>query len=553
MAEGRPWLAIAGEVSSWEGDRRKAEEGEESASAGAGEAEAEGRSCPAIAGEVSSREGVWRKGEEGEEAASAGAGEEEEGMPWLAIVGEVSSWEGVWRKAEEGEMSSWEGDWRKAEEGEEATSEVEERRRRREGRGLPLLARVHGRRFYEAARAAVEGVLQGGGVPMAVGGTGLYLAWLLCGLLATPPSCPSCPTLERAMAAKIHATVMRARQARAARGDERSIVAGGGVDEAAGGREGDAEEGVMEGQALVGDSAAAWYAEDGDWDAALAALAATGDPLTAGQLARNDWYRLTRAFEILRTAAPSSHHCLRLHHTMPRAFLNPTAPLRPHASISCLPCMPHRPAPSLVLSPPVWRASGLLEESLALLRAGLQPDCSSPTRVIGYRQAMSFLLHCQRLMDCTRVHLLNRFLPPHEELVRMVLRDFDGPTGGEGHVGGEGHADVEGRFGAKSEGGLGGVGGGGGSAGACEKLCMGGAPCRAGRSGQPSMQLTVLPCLPNVDFTGSTATSMPSLPRWRGFEPMSRRTNKAHTASKAMLLLQVCSLQRHEKPHHSLL
>ncbi|CAI5980202.1 unnamed protein product [Closterium sp. NIES-65] len=449
--------------------------------------------------------------------------------------------------------------------------------------------RVHGRRFYEAARAAVEGVLQGGGVPMAVGGTGLYLAWLLCGLLATPPSCPSCPTLERAMAAKIHATVMRARQARAARGDERSIVAGGGVDEAAGGREGDAEEGVMEGQALVGDSGQEWWKDNG------------------GGVSRIQQARDSEPLKIARTTIPSfplylfftplhlddnfpsfPHHALfisasvslclspslrpqvgrdkrspPLHLPLTIAFAYTTqchapfsTPRHPFVlmppSLAFL-CMPHRPAPSLVLSPPVWRASGLLEESLALLRAGLQPDCSSPTRVIGYRQAMSFLLHCQRLMDCTRVHLLNRFLPPHEELVRMVLRDFDGPTGGEGHVGGEGHADVEGRFGAESEGGLGGVGGGGGSAGACEKLCMGGAPCRAGRSGQPSMQLTVLPCLPNVDFTGSTATSMPSLPRWRGFEPMSRRTNKAHTASKAMLLLQVCSLQRHEKPHHSLL
>ncbi|CAI5985183.1 unnamed protein product [Closterium sp. NIES-64] len=388
---------------------------------------------------------------------------------------------------------------------------------------------------------------------MAVGGTGLYLAWLLCGLLATPPSCPSCPTLERAMAAKIHATVMRARQARAARGDERSIVAGGGVDEAAGGREGDAEEGVMEGQAsaAIRDHRAIppgqMHLPSPPAAAAAAAAAGASVPAFAFYCFFLDAPRLPLPLHLPLTIAFAYTTQCHAPFSTPR---HPFVLMPP--SLAFL-CMPHRPAPSLVLSPPVWRASGLLEESLALLRAGLQPDCSSPTRVIGYRQAMSFLLHCQRLMDCTRVHLLNRFLPPHEELVRMVLRDFDGPTGGEGHVGGEGHADVEGRFGAESEGGLGGVGGGGGSAGACEKLCMGGAPCRAGRSGQPSMQLTVLPCLPNVDFTGSTATSMPSLPRWRGFEPMSRRTNKAHTASKAMLLLQVCSLQRHEKPHHSLL
>jgi len=47
-----------------------------------------------------------------------------------------------------------------------------------------------------------------------------------------------------------------------------------------------------------------------EWAAAVGALAEAGDPLTARQLARNDWYRLKRAFTILRvrllSATPSA-------------------------------------------------------------------------------------------------------------------------------------------------------------------------------------------------------------------------------------------------------
>ncbi|CAI5467554.1 unnamed protein product [Closterium sp. Yama58-4] len=246
--------------------------------------------------------------------------------------------------------------------------------------------------FYEEARAAVEGVVQRGGVPVVVGGTGLYLAWLLHGRPATPPSCPA---LERAVAGEIEAAVMLARQARrgrGSRGDERSVGAVGGAEEAVGGGEGDGDaaegrasaadavrdglekalsadgrseqgndgagvgvgvgvggggmvvggmEDEMGGRAEAGRGREArergWasrqpsvrYAEEGDWEAALAALAAAGDPITAGQLARNDWYRLTRAFEILRaTGRPRSEITVPSHeakHTSPPAAADAAA------------------------------------------------------------------------------------------------------------------------------------------------------------------------------------------------------------------------------------
>ncbi|CAI7853485.1 unnamed protein product [Closterium sp. NIES-53] len=451
--------------------------------------------------------------------------------------------------------------------------------------------------FYEAARVAMEAVVQGGGVPVVVGGTGLYLAWLLHGRPATPPSCPA---LERAVVAEIEAAVMRARHARRAsgargdeRGDERSVGAVGGAEEAVGGGEGGAAEGrasaadavrgglekelsadgrikegndgvgvgvggggmvaggmeeEMGGQGEAGREREArergWasrqprvrYSEEGDWEAALAALAAAGDPITAGQLARNDWYRLTRAFEILRaTGRPRSEITVPSHeakHSSPPAAATAWSP--PPFAFHCF----FLDAPRLPLYRRIDRRceemvqGGLLEESVALLRAGLQPDSSSPTRAIGYRQAMAFLLHCQRLMGQVRTseergqqeqqvevqraqeeavqeaqqsalqsalqealvafilefqqasrryakrqitwfrsQPLFQWLPAHtplDELVGMVLRDYDTSTGGEGQAGGEEQGGGEGRFGAEGEGGQGGVGGGG-SGGAWEK------------------------------------------------------------------------------------
>lgn len=40
--------------------------------------------------------------------------------------------------------------------------------------------------------------------------------------------------------------------------------------------------------------------EGGGWDAGLRLLADAGDPTTGPSLARNDWYRLRRALEIIK-------------------------------------------------------------------------------------------------------------------------------------------------------------------------------------------------------------------------------------------------------------
>lgn len=43
--------------------------------------------------------------------------------------------------------------------------------------------------------------------------------------------------------------------------------------------------------------------EGGDWDAAVDMLVEAGDPTTAHSLARNDWYRLQRALQIIKVGS----------------------------------------------------------------------------------------------------------------------------------------------------------------------------------------------------------------------------------------------------------
>ena len=53
----------------------------------------------------------------------------------------------------------------------------------------------------------------------------------------------------------------------------------------------------------MGASAVEAEEEEDEWDIAVALLRDAGDPMTAAQLARNDWYRLKRAYGILKVIA----------------------------------------------------------------------------------------------------------------------------------------------------------------------------------------------------------------------------------------------------------
>ena len=53
----------------------------------------------------------------------------------------------------------------------------------------------------------------------------------------------------------------------------------------------------------MGASAVEAEEEEDEWDIAVALLRDAGDPMTAAKLARNDWYRLKRAYGILKVIA----------------------------------------------------------------------------------------------------------------------------------------------------------------------------------------------------------------------------------------------------------
>ncbi|KAA8498092.1 tRNA dimethylallyltransferase 9 [Porphyridium purpureum] len=93
--------------------------------------------------------------------------------------------------------------------------------------------------YFDAAVAVIHDVLQRGAVPIVVGGTMMYIRWLVFGKPAAPPSDP-----------KVRA----------------------------------------EADAMIGSAG-------GDWDKALKILA-DRDPVRASQMTRNDWYRLSRSLEI---------------------------------------------------------------------------------------------------------------------------------------------------------------------------------------------------------------------------------------------------------------
>lgn len=115
--------------------------------------------------------------------------------------------------------------------------------------------------WLEAAVAACESATSRRRTPLVVGGAGFYLRWLVSGRPSTPKS-----TEGGAAAAKA------------------ALRAAASAALAAAALPPDAPRDVVD--AL-------------SWDAGCGALAAAGDSATAARLARNDWYRLERAFEVV--------------------------------------------------------------------------------------------------------------------------------------------------------------------------------------------------------------------------------------------------------------
>ena len=184
--------------------------------------------------------------------------------------------------------------------------------------------------FYADALRAVDQVLERGKVPVLVGGTSMYLRWLVRGRPEAPKADAEVTERVRSQLAPLEAT--------------------------------------------------------GDWAAALGVLAEL-DPARAAQLSRNDWYRLNRALCVAQQTAstaadlpppadPDGLDALRASLDMRCFFLTAARePLCRRIDARCESML----------------RRGLLEETATQLAAGrLLPSCPAG-RSIGYRQTLEYL------------------------------------------------------------------------------------------------------------------------------------------------------------------
>nr|AAM63091.1 IPP transferase-like protein [Arabidopsis thaliana] len=214
--------------------------------------------------------------------------------------------------------------------------------------------------FYDDGRQATKDILNRGRVPIVTGGTGLYLRWFMYGKPDVPKPSPE-------VIAEAH-------------------------------------------DMLVG------FQTEYNWDAAVELVVNAGDP-KASSLPRNDWYRLRRSLEILKSTGspPSSfripYDSFRVNLVAPDAddFLEDGSSA--DISIQNIETDLDYDFLCFFLSSPrvaLYRSidfrcedmlsgpNGVLSEARWLLDLGLLPNSNPATRAIGYRQAMEYLLQCRR-------------------------------------------------------------------------------------------------------------------------------------------------------------
>ncbi|KAI7747324.1 hypothetical protein M8C21_021720 [Ambrosia artemisiifolia] len=211
--------------------------------------------------------------------------------------------------------------------------------------------------FYDDGRQATKDILSRGRVPIVTGGTGLYLRWFIYGKPDVPKATPEISLEVQSELASFERTY--------------------------------------------------------DWDAAVQLVTKAGDP-TAQSLPANDWYRLRRKLEIIKSSG-----------LPPSAFPVPYDSFKgqtashstdPGTDISTAGSLDEKPKDldydfiCFFLSTSrldLYRSidfrcedmisgdNGILSEARWLLDLGLQPNSNSATRAIGYRQAMEYLLYCE--------------------------------------------------------------------------------------------------------------------------------------------------------------
>uniref|UniRef100_A0A5B6ZFN3 tRNA dimethylallyltransferase n=1 Tax=Davidia involucrata TaxID=16924 RepID=A0A5B6ZFN3_DAVIN len=215
-------------------------------------------------------------------------------------------------------------------------------------------------KFFEDARQATRNIINSGRVPIVTGGTGLYLRWFIYGKPDVPKASPEITSEVYSELADLQ--------------------------------------------------------RDGKWDAAVQLVVKAGDP-RAQSLAANDWYRLRRSLEIIKSSG-----------SPPSAFQVPYNSFKEQFDSHVTSCsfdinssadgIQESKSENLdyeffcfFLSSQrldLYRSidfrcedmlsgsDGILSEARWLLDMGLLPNSNSATRAIGYRQAMEYLLKCQK-------------------------------------------------------------------------------------------------------------------------------------------------------------
>ncbi|XP_027341663.1 tRNA dimethylallyltransferase 9 [Abrus precatorius] len=230
--------------------------------------------------------------------------------------------------------------------------------------------------FFEDARHATRRILDNGHVPIVVGGTGLYLRWFIYGKPDVPKASPDISSEAYQELAELQ--------------------------------------------------------RNEDWDAAVQLVVKAGDP-KAQFLTMNDWYRLRRSLEIIKSsgsppsAFPVPYDSFReqgdcsLADDSASSDMNPYGDAMDETKLSeldyefmCFFLSSQRldlyKSIDYRCEDMLLGRDGILSEARWLLDTGLNPNSNSATKAIGYRQAMEYLLKCRQQQGESSVGEFYKFL-----------------------------------------------------------------------------------------------------------------------------------------------
>ncbi|KAH7439212.1 hypothetical protein KP509_04G050400 [Ceratopteris richardii] len=228
--------------------------------------------------------------------------------------------------------------------------------------------------YFRDSREATDKVLAKRGVPILVGGTGMYLRWYLYGRPDAPKSTP-----------ELRAWV------------QEEIAKAGG-----------------------------------DWDKAVSMVVDAGDK-DARKLLRNDWYRLVRRFEVLKASGTPRGSKSLLYSELEDESEDHPPQKRIYRAIDDLDyefvCFFLYSSRKRLYDHIDQRCEemltgnfGLLKEASWLLDKGILANTSPASRAIGYRQAMEYLARCREADGVSSPEQFIRFVEDFQKASRNFAK-----------------------------------------------------------------------------------------------------------------------------------